>query len=197
MDKNVTADRLRKICDSLYYGNASAMASDMGWGYSTLTRYLSGKASPPARLLMALSRGKNIRLKWLEGEGGGEIEFDEVVNSGGSLYTRPVVTVPFDHVPTDEDLGLTRLSRETSRFHCKPEHYWLRVDRMYKSGTVIPGDYVMVRMFPKGRAKEVDVGKLFILNRGENVVLAEVSNDDVTDGVAMFGKVVLIERDAE
>jgi transcriptional regulator with XRE-family HTH domain len=200
MNENKTATRLRQVCNNCYGGNASDMGHDLGWGYSTLTRYLSGKATPPARLLITLSRSKGISLKWLKGEGGEQIEFEkdeEVEENTGIAYSLPVVAVPYESVPKNDDLGATRMIRETTRYHSRADRYWIRTDRAYQNGTIQPGDYLLIRAFPKSQAKDCDVGKLSVFRRGEELILEEVRRDDIANGVGLVGKVRMVERDLD
>jgi hypothetical protein len=190
------AIRFRQVLDELYEDNLALTAASIGFDRSTLSRYKSGKTLITQRLISALSNDKGVSQKWLQGGGGDKIEFT-THDEAGSDISRPVMLSPCERVPTRSTPGYIGLSRETAPFHNLKTKYWLVAQKDFIGQRVFAGDYVLVREINEGQAKDVDVGQLFVMRRDNKLVFEPVTEQDVANGVLLFGKAIMSERDLE
>jgi transcriptional regulator with XRE-family HTH domain len=188
--------RFCQVLNEAYDGNLALMAASIGFDRSTLSRYKSGKTPVTQRLMSALANDKGVSLKWLQGGGGDKIEYTKV-DEAGSDCSRPVMKTPCEYVPTRSTPGYNGLNRETAPFHNVKTKFWLIAQQNYIEQRVFAGDYVLIREINPGPAKDSDLGQLYIMRRDQNVVFEPVTEQDVKNGVMLFGKAIMCERDLE
>jgi transcriptional regulator with XRE-family HTH domain len=194
---NVLNQRVRRVLVEKFENNKTRMSAATGHDRSTIAKYESGARRPTKRFMIALSQGTGINLKWLLGEGGDAIEYGES-DDLGTESSRPVTKIPCEGIPTKSTPGFNGLLRQTAAYHSERNRYWLVANKNFTKPHVEVGDHLLIRVEVQPRAaKASDEGSLFVLRRGDDVVLDVVAARDVRTGLVLYGKAILVERDLE
>src|SRR5262249_7819585 len=139
--------RLNLLCKSIWKGNRSRMAKDLGISQPVMSRVLAGQQAPSTKLLEALARWPRLNVRWLF-NGEGEPLRDRGLGDGGG-HLGPVASQLLPGSPQGHPELLTGLSLAVATAYYSPTSYFFRLESRdplvsARGSRTAAGDYLLV-----------------------------------------------------